>query len=191
MTWSAQVGRPGVQSSGSRPLTGRMASVPVYAYPKVHVPMTARPARCRVRHLSAAAAVLAVAATLTACSDDGDSAPTSRRQLRINADLKSAAKNLATLEEVFYVDHRAYTDDGAALAKSGQPEVARGAVLAVSVDDAGERYCIRAWSRAGEVNTAEEGFTYASDGGGLSDPGQVAGWCAKTATDDFVKVIGS
>jgi hypothetical protein len=159
--------------------------------------MTARTARCRVRHQAAAAAAaavavaIAVAATLTGCSDDADSAPTSRRQLTINADLKSAAKNLATVEEVFYVDHMAYTDDGAALAESGQPEVARGTVLAVSVDDTGERYCIRAWSRAGEVNTAEEGFLYASDGGGLSDPGQIAGWCAETEADDFVQVIGS
>lgn len=150
--------------------------------------MTDHSSVSRVRVLAAAAAVLALAATLTACGEG--SAPRVSPQTRAaNAAVRADLKNLATFEEVFYVDHRSYTADVDALARVGSIQVSQGATLEVAVDDAGQRYCIR--GETGGSSSAESAFTYASDGGGLSEPGPARGWCAKAAAESFARVAGS
>ena len=67
--------------------------------------------------------------------------------------MRADLKNLATFEEVFYVDHHSYTTDVAALARVGSIRVSEGAALAIAVDDAGQRYCICA---AAAGSTSEE-----------------------------------
>lgn len=150
--------------------------------------MTDHSSDSRVRLLPVAAIVLALAATLTACSEDSAPQP-SPQQRAANAAVKADLKNLATFEEVFYVDHHSYTADVAALARVGSIKVSEGATLEMAVDDAGQLYCIR--GTAGGSSSAESAFTYASDGGGLSGPGPARGWCAKAAAEDFARVAGS
>ena len=143
----------------------------------------------RVRVLPAVAAVLALAATLTACGEDASTPQVSPQQRAANAAVRADLKNLATFEEVFYVDHHSYTTDVAELARVGSIRVSEGAALELAVDDAGERYCIR--GAAGGSSSEESTFTYASDGGGLSEPGPAQGWCAEAAAGDFTRVAGS
>jgi hypothetical protein len=152
--------------------------------------MTDHSSVSRVRRvLPAAAAALALAATLTACGEEDSAPQVSPQQQAANAAVRADLKNLATFEEVYYVDHRSYTADVAALGRVGSIRVSEGATLEVAVDDAGQLYCIK--GAAGGSSSAESGFTYASDGGGLSGPGPARGWCAKAAAEDFVRVAGS
>jgi hypothetical protein len=164
--------------------------VPLPIYLKVRPLMTGHSSVPRARVLStAAAAVLALAATLSACGEESSTPQVSPQQRAANAAVRTDLKNLATFEEVFYVDHQSYTTDVAALARVGSIKVSEGATLELAVDDAGQRYCIR--GSAGESSSAESTFTYASDGGGLSEPGPVRGWCAEAAAGDFARVAGS
>ena len=151
--------------------------------------MTGHSPVSRMRALPAAAAVLALAATLTACSEDSSTPQLTPQQRAANAAVRADLKNLATFEEVFYVDHHSYTTDVAALARVGSIRVSEGAALAIAVDDAGQRYCIRG---AAAGSTSEEStFTYSSDGGGLTEPGPVQGWCAEAAAGDFAPIGGA
>ena len=151
--------------------------------------MTGHSSVPRARVLSTAVAVLALAATLTACGEESSTPQVSPQQRAANAAVKADLKNLATFEEVFYVDHHSYTTDVAELARVGSIRVSEGAALELAVDDAGQRYCIR--GAAAGSRSEESTFTYASDGGGLTEPGPVSGWCAEAAAEDFARVAGS
>lgn len=149
--------------------------------------MTGRSPNSRAQFLAAAA--LAAATMLTACSEDSSTPQVTPQQRAANAAVRADLKNLATFEEVFYVDHQSYTDDVAALARVGSIRVSEDAAFEVAVDDAGQRYCLR--GVAGGASPEQSTFTYSSDGGGLTEPGPTRGWCAEAAAEDFARIGGA
>lgn len=98
-----------------------------------------------------------------------------QREKAVDSGIKSDLKALATTQETYYVDARAYTTSATALGDAGFNATKGNKIEAALVGTTTKAYCLRG-SNPGGSKGATGYFYYASDDGGLSET--ATGACA-------------